>query len=255
MTRDKLQRLRTSAIVYWRSIGIAIIGIVTIVSVLHPFASMYAGHLFFGGSKHLYNVAFAQFFYTYASDPLIFKAPPFAYYQLSRTYFITGDLPRAVTEAETELSLYPENKRTYYILGLTYGYMKETEKAIEAFQMFIDWKPESWAARNDRAWLQFQVGDIDGALKTMEPIAGLTQNPWVQNTYGTLLLNKDRIYEARHTFKYAESAAEEMTGEVWGSAYPGNDPRIYDEGLSGMRETIRKNVELTERMIKAQEEG
>jgi tetratricopeptide (TPR) repeat protein len=168
----------------------------------------------------------------------------FANYQLSRTYFIQGKLDTALFYAQRELELYPENKRTYYILGLTLGYMNREEEAIDAFGKFIEWKPSTWAGRNDKAWLEFRIGRIDDAITTMTPITVYTDNPWIQNTYGTLLLNKGKYDEAKIAFTYAQRITDAMTEETWGKAYPGNDPRIYGTGLRAMKLSIANNLEL-----------
>jgi len=201
------------------------------------------GNVFFGGSPSLYNVRLAQYFFNAAAYPLLGEAPVFAHYQLSRTYFIQGELELSLQEAQNELRQHPENKRTYYILGLTYGYLNREVEAIEAFSEFIKAYPESWAARNDMAWLQFRIGDLEGALTTLEPVSTV-QNPWVQNTYGTLLLNSGKKVEAKEVFLLAEELVLNMNEETWGKAYPGNDPRVYSVGLEAMKLSIAKNLEL-----------
>lgn len=205
------------------------------------------GNIFFGKVSKLYNVTLAKFFFVESAYPIYGKAVPYAHYQLSRTYFIQGKLDLAISEAEIELELYPKNTRTYYILGLTYGYMLGREKeAIDSFSKFIESHPMSWAARNDKAWLQFRIGDIDGALTTIEPIAHDIKNPWVQNTYGTLLLNKKRYSEAKEAYLNAKRITDVMTETSWGVAYPGNDPRVYSVGLNAMKLSIRNNLTLLE---------
>lgn len=213
---------------------------------LSPTFNQKMGNLFFGRVPPLYNVALAQFFFKQSSYPLFGKAEPYAHYQLSRTYFIQGKLDLAIYEAEKELKLYPENTRTYYILGLTYGYLNEERKAIEAFGAFIEINPKSWAARNDKAWLEFRIGDIDAALSTIDPVVHYVDNAWIQNTYGTLLLNKKKYIEARKAYLNAKRVTDTMTKESWGMAYPGNDPRIYMTGLNAMKLSIESNLKLLE---------
>lgn len=219
--------------------------VVIFISVLSLFPSLHyrAGNIFFGEKPALYNVQTAQLLFKLAAYPLLAQAPEFAHYQLSRTYFIVGQFDLAVEEAKKELELYPDNKRTYYILGLTYGYMNREEEAIVAFSSFIEAYPTSWAARNDKAWLQFRIGDVNGALATIEPVAEL-RNPWIQNTKGTLLLNSGSLEEAEQSFKLASEIVKSMSEEEWGMAYPGNDPRIYATGLSAMRTSIAANLSL-----------
>ncbi len=131
-----------------RIITFSIAGVV-LVCILLPVTHYKLGNIFFGGVSTLYNVRLAQYFFQYASDPLLGTAEPWAHYQLSRTYFIQGELDKSLAEAYKELEMYPENFRTHYILGLTLGFMDREEEAIESFGKFIEYKPESWAARND----------------------------------------------------------------------------------------------------------
>ena len=193
------------------------------------------GNIFFGKIPKLYNVYLAQEFFRHSAYPIIGNSAPYAHHQLSRIYFIKGGLSLALEEAKKEIETYPDHLATYYIIGLTYGYMNREEDAIDAFSKYIDAYPESWAGRNDKAWLEFRLGDIDGALETIKPVANIIGNPWIQNTYGTLLMNKKRYKEAKEAFTYSQNTVRVMTEESWGSAYPGNDPRIYSTGLQAMK--------------------
>jgi tetratricopeptide (TPR) repeat protein len=214
-----------------------------VVYVLLPNTQYKLGNVFFGSVPALYNVNLSQFFFLYAAYPPVGKAPEFAHYQLSRTYFIQGRLRESLKEAYVEVALYPDNTRTYYILGLTYGYLNREQEAIEAFSKFITENPNSWAARNDKAWLQFRIGDIQKALETIEPVVHV-YNPWIQNTYGILLLNMQRNEEAKRALTQAHSAVLEMTDAEWGAAYPGNDPRIYSTGRQALIQSIESNLQL-----------
>jgi tetratricopeptide (TPR) repeat protein len=115
------------------------------------------------------------------------------------------------------------------------------------FTKYIENHPETWAGRNDKAWLQFRIGDIDGALATLEPANDY--NPWTQNTYGTMLLNKGRLVEAKKAFLAAEYAANNTSQTQWGKAYPGNDPRIYPLGLEAMKKIISENIALVNKKL------
>jgi tetratricopeptide (TPR) repeat protein len=229
-----------------RLLFIYIVTILVLYTILSPYLYQKIGNVFFGRVPPLYNLNLATFFFTYAAYPILGIAAPYAHHQLSRTYFIRGNLDVALAEAKKELEVHPDHVATYYILGLTYGYMNREKEAIEAFSSYIDTHPESWAARNDKAWLQFRTGDIDGALTTIEPAAtsNSINNPWVQNTYGTLLMNKKKYTEARDAFARAEAYVSTMTEASWGNAYPGNDPRIYATGLASMKSSIQSNQKL-----------
>ncbi len=205
------------------------------------------GNIFFGGVPTLYNLTFAQSFFYQAAHPLFGKPYPYASHQLSRTYFIKGDLGTSLSIAYKELVDYPEHRATYYIIGLTLGYMNKEKEAIDAFSKYIDYNPKTWAARNDKAWLQFRIGDIDGAIATLEPVVDKQlYNVWVQNTYCALMLQKKEYLKAKNACLQAQSVLSTMTEEAWGKAYPGNDPRIYKTGLQAMKLSVESNLKLLE---------
>lgn len=214
------------------------------------------GNIFFGGLESLYSLDTAQFFFKRAAYPLFGKSHPYAHYQLSRTYFIKGELHRSLQEAQKELTVYPEHVHTHYILGLTLAYMGREDGAIRAFSRFLDYKPESWAARNDKAWLHFRIGDIDGALATIIPAVQLhPNNPWVLNTLGVLLMNKNELVFAEDTLSRALQVANGLTEAEWGKAYPGNDPRIYGTGVAAMKFTLAQNLSMVrEKMVRVDNE-
>lgn len=226
---------------------IVVLAIYIIINI--PVFFVNAGNIFFGNIQKLYNVSLAQNLYLYGkmySEVTTTKPAPFLYHQLSRTYFIQGDAYTSLAYAYKEIETYPNHIDTYYIIGLTYAYMNNKEKeAIEAFSKYIEAYPKSWAPRNDKAWLQFRTGDIQGALDTIQPVAEThANNPWVQNTYCVLLINIGKYKEALQSCSLAQSAVSTITPEAWGRAYPGNDPRIYSTGISAMKQSVNQNIEL-----------
>jgi tetratricopeptide (TPR) repeat protein len=206
---------------------------------------MWVGNKFFGEIPVLYQPAIAQLLYSQALqlDSKNGIPPPYAHYQLSRTYFIAGRFEEALLHANEELRYHPTNLRTHYIRGLTLGYMDREIEAIDAFGLFLKDKPTSWAARNDKAWLHFRIGDLQGALETILPaVDEFPENPWVMNTYGVVLMNQDRFTEAERALAQAFVYATQITEEDWGRAYPGNSPAIYGTGLNAMRNSIHSNM-------------
>ncbi|MDO8566514.1 MAG: tetratricopeptide repeat protein [Candidatus Moranbacteria bacterium] len=170
---------------------------------------------------------------------------PRAHYQLSRTYFIQGNLNRAIKEINRELELYPDFKRSYYIRGLTYGYKGDFAKAAADFEEFLKWKPESWAGHNDLAWIYFQMGEYEKVLATVEEgLKYAKNNVWLLNSEGVALLNLGRKDEARETFEKVLPMAMAMSPAEWGQSYPGNNPEIYPKGLTSMQESIKRNLRL-----------
>lgn len=206
------------------------------------------------GSKFLgvrvYNTAVAEFFYTKAAS--LEHVPQWANYQLSRVNFINGKQYQAVKYADKELELYPENCRTNYVRGLAYAYDDKLNSAIENFKAFNICFPDSWAGHNDLAWFYFRQGDYVSAKKTIEQVINkYPTNPWIQNSYGVALMNSGDLSKAMYAFAAANRVASAMTESDWGSAYPGNDSGIYEEGLTAMRDTIKKNMSLLETKIAA----
>jgi len=226
---------------YFKCFVFVVLCVFSIYILVLPNIHMKLGSTFFGGNPSLYNIDFAQLFFKFAAYSPVTKPPEFAHYQLSRTFFIQGQLDRALYEAYEELRFYPDNVRTYYILGLTYGYLNQEREAILAFSEFIKKHPSSWAARNDMAWLQFRIGDVEGAYITIKPVVWI-DNPWVQNTYGTIMMNLGDYEAAEEAFLKAQQVASRMTEQEWGRAYPGNDPRIHAVGLQAMLKSISTNL-------------
>lgn len=210
----------------------------------YPFIFFRIGCIFFGDVKYLYNFNLAHASFLLATNPINQKLTPrYAHYQLARLYFIKGDLYRAINEGEQELALYKESDSVYYLLGLSYGFLGQTHLGIDAFSHYIEKNPETWAARNDKAWLQFRIGDFEGALKTIEPVLKYYPlTPWVQNTHCILLINTKKYNQAKSVCEKAKVIIDNMKPEDWGHSYPGNDPRIYEEGLRMMRKSIRDNL-------------
>ena len=250
-----LQKYRTCLFAYRRAYYKKTYTVIVIASLLsisfYVFAPAtlyyYVGDVFFGKVPRLYNVTLANVFFTRATYPFFGTAAPYAHHQLSRTYFIQGDLVQALHEAQEELISYPDHHATYYIVALTLGYMGRIEEAIDAFSTYTAYDHNSWAARNDKAWLQFRIGDIDGAIETIGWTAeSQTRNVWVQNTYCALMINKKEYEKAKTACTYAADALATMTEESWGRAYPGNDPRIYSTGLRAMQTSINSNLLLIE---------
>ncbi len=202
------------------------------------------GNYYFGGG--MYDVARAKEAYKKALELSGDSPQSDIHYQLARIYFIEGDFYNALYEIDKEIVRFPENKRSYYVRGLIYGFMRQYEKAEDDFLTFIAWKKNGWAAYNDLAWIYFMEGEFEGVRVAAE--GGLRyhpDNPWLNNTLGVALLNLGFKEEALRRFLNAQVSFGHLTKEDWGKAYPGNDPRSYDRGFASMGEQIKKNIALT----------
>jgi len=169
-----------------------------------------------------YNLLFAEKWYKVGEffDPNSREV----HYQLARIFFLEGKFGIAREMIEEELRRFSDFKRSYYVLGLINGYDGNFPEAITDFEEFLKWKPSSWAAQNDLAWVYFQVGDFEKVLLLAD--SGLKEsleNPWLLNTKGLALHNLDRKEEAKEYFERATKEAEKLKPEDWGAAYPGNN--------------------------------
>lgn len=167
------------------------------------------------------------------------------HYQLARIYFLQGKFDIARKEINIEIEKFPDFKRSYYVRGLINGYDKKFAQAIGDFNEFLKWKPASWAAHNDLAWVYFQIGDFlrvsalaDDGLK-YNP-----DNPWLLNTKGLALYNLNKKEEAKEYFVKALAEAGKLGIKDWQTAYPGNDPAFASQGLEQMLNAIKANNEL-----------
>ena len=170
---------------------------------------------------------------------------PLAHYQLARIYFITGNSALALQEVDTQFALYPGFERSYYMRGLIYSYAGELNKAVADFRAFLAWKPESWAAHNDLAWVYFKKGDfVHAEGLAREGLAYTPDNAWLLTMRGVSLLNLGKKREAAGVLASALAEAQKLTKEDWIKAYPGNDPKIAEQGLREIIQTIEKNLAL-----------
>ncbi len=217
----------------------------TVATALNPAdASLYfaIGNASFGESR-AYDLPKAEQYFLRATA--LDDTLPSAHYQLARVYFIEGRFFSALEEINKEITLYPDFKRSHYVRGLIYGYTRVFDLAVADFREFLVFKPESWAAHNDLAWIYFQMGDYTQALATTEEGLRTTpDNMWLFNSQGVALLNLGRKDEAKESFKRALALSLNATPEQWGWSYPGNDPEIYGEGLTAMQDSIRRNLAL-----------
>jgi tetratricopeptide (TPR) repeat protein len=251
----------------WKKTGFILLVVVTI-SVLHIqfslpitrfgvehgfkeelFAHMYSDNaevLFYLGSRHLggggrYDLLSSERYLTSAEriDPSLYLV----HYQLARVYFLTTRYTLALNEVNKEIKNSPNFSRNYYLRGLIYGYDKKLPEAASDFEEFINREPDEWAGYNDLAWILFQLGDYRGVKESMEQILVSVRNAWLLNAYGVALLNLGELEAAHNAFTEARELASRMSPEEWGTAYIGNDPRIYGTGLEEMRRNIDENLE------------
>lgn len=170
---------------------------------------------------------------------------PEAHYQLGRIYFIEGRFDAAIAEINETLFFAPDFKKAYYMYGLINGYAGDLDEAIYGFTEFIRRDDFNWAGYNDLAWIYFKKGDYQKTREVAETgLQRAPRNPWLNNIYGTALLNLGEKEKAKAVLKIALEESKKMSEKDWGKAYPGNNPAIYKQGLEEMKAAIRHNLNL-----------
>ena len=202
-----------------------------------------------------YDLEKARHYFTEAieTDP---KGNSLSWYQLGRIDFLEGNFNAAIYKFKKQQQYFDDDiPNVYYMLGLTYAYQARREEipenwslAEENFKKYLDFFPDSPWARTDLSWIYFSQGKFEEMIPILE-IGLVTEpdNPWLRNMYGLALLNTGKPEEADKQFIRALEDAEKLTVEDWGKSYPGNDPKIWDEGLSEFKAAIRNNLTLSER--------
>jgi len=225
---------------FWPNVGLD--GVAISINRHNPLLLLAIGNSHFGSGR-VYDIKKAEKAYIEAIklDPNLFEP----HYQLGRIHFINGKFTSALIEVEKTLALDPEFKHAYYLRGLVYGYQGNLDNAIIGFEEFIKRDDVNWAGYNDLAWVYFKKGDYvkvkEVAGKGLERGAG---SPWLNNMYGTALMNLGERKEAKKYFEVALQIAEAMKPADWGGSYPGNNPVIYQQGLEETKNVIRHNLAL-----------
>lgn len=113
-----------------------------------------------------------------------------------------GNYPAAIVAFEKALELAPESAAAYFNLGVVYGKMEETEKAIEHFEKATELKPGYYEA-------YVAVGDIYSAQsrwpETLEALAKAIEarpsSAEALYNYGGAALNGGELLKAREAFE------------------------------------------------------
>lgn len=174
-----------------------------------------------------------------------------AHYMRARIEFVQADFNAALRDLDTELSLYPENKRTLYMRGLTYAYRGlygDLSLAEKDFKGFIAWSPREWAGYNDLAYvLAKEKKYTDAAVVLKEGIAKAekgSKNPWLWDALGVMELNLNEPSLAISSLTKAQTFAASLTETDWERAYPGNNSSSSSakSGIEAMKNGIARNL-------------
>lgn len=173
------------------------------------------------------------------------------WHQLGRIDFLEGKFADAIYKFNIQKDTFGDLvPNVYYMLGLTYGYQarrtgsaKDWQQAEGGFEKFLELEPTSPWARVDLSWLYFSQGKFNDMLPLLtEGLEKNPNNPWLLNMYGLALLNTGNQEAAIDNFKAAKTNAKQLTDLDWGMSYPGNDPKVWGEGLQEFRRLIDLNL-------------
>ncbi len=196
-----------------------------------------------------YDLKQARYHYeqAIAEDPAKYEL---VWYQLGRIDFLEGSFDAALYKFQKQLEYFPDGPpRVYYMIGLTHGYKaratkraEDWEQAAQGFLRYLERDPGSPWARTDLAWVYFAQGKFAAMQPVLELGLSLSpEHPWLLNMYGLYLANTDRPQEAIAYFDRALAAANVLTVDDWGRAYPGNNPLFWEDGLKEFQEVVAYN--------------
>lgn len=199
-----------------------------------------------------YDIRKAEYYFGRAVE--IDPTTPDAWHQYARTAFLRRDFPTAMYRINRQFEERgDELMASYYIRGLIYGYAKKYPMAEQDFKKFLIWRPTSWAANNDLAWIYFAQGKFTEAKEQSEiGLENYRENVWLLTTHAMAIYNLGDTDGAYDQLLVARQKASQLTQKDWLIAYPGNDPAIAKKGLEELKKTIDKNIELVHSKISSQ---
>jgi tetratricopeptide (TPR) repeat protein len=210
------------------------------------------GEKYFG--KDNYNLVRAEKYYKTAI--FIDSKYPVVHYQLGRIYFLNGNFNQAIAEFDEELSDNPTFRQSYYMRGLTYGYMQDYEKSISDFKKYIELAPYEWAPYNDLAWVYLIKNDYQNAENiVLEGLKTDHRNSWLLSNLGIARLNLGKYELAKENFLLAKQYSEKLSASDWDKTYPGNDPKIAESGIHEMKAAIFLNLATVDKKLNQKNEA
>jgi len=189
-----------------------------------------------------YDVNRAEYFFNLAAsqNPNI----PYLYHELARISFLKGDFNTALSRIDFQISTQGEKTpNSYYVRGLIEGYMGDYNAAAADYEHFLQFQPKNWAALNDYAWVLLKANRYKDAYNaTTRGLAFDPQNPWLLNSNAIALFEMGDLKDAKVQAQKAEDASKFVTTDMWMRAYPGNDPKIAEEGVQAFRNATQENM-------------
>lgn len=170
-------------------------------------------------------------------------AYPGVHHQLARIAFLRADFPAGLGHINREIEEYGDaNPNAYYIRALILGYMGQYLEAAADYETYFRIEPANWAGINDYAWVLLKADLPEGALGATEwGLDKWPDNPWLLHNKAIALYELGRFQQAAQTAQAAAAAVETVTPDVWLMAYPGNDPRVAEEGVRTFKKAVADN--------------
>lgn len=210
-------------------------------------AVRYGDRHFNAMSARLYDFEAAKYFYAEAET---YRTPhPYLFHQLARIAFLEGNLNTALFHINRQIDRYgDELPNSYYMRGLIEGYKGEYAAAVEDYAHYLSLLDvPNWAAITDYSWVLLKAERFGEAMNAAEHgLVLFPDNAWLLNTSAIAFYELGEYDEALQRAIRAVEAAGGVTREEWLTAYPGNDPRIADDGIATLRASTEQNMHMIE---------
>lgn len=205
-------------------------------------AYTYASKHFNAAEQQTYDIDRAERFFeeTLRLDPSHREAR----HELARIQFLRGDFEEALALIDQQLEEQSgEPPNSHYIRGLILSFMERYEEAAVSFETYLESDPNNWAALNDLAWVYLKLGKAeDAAYLAAHGLAVHPENPWLLNSLALALYDMGDKTTARDAIEAAAREAVGLTRADWLRAYPGNDPRVAQIGITAFQEAVADNM-------------
>ena len=124
-----------------------------------------------------------------------------------RSLVNSGQLDRAESEVDARIARFPDVVELRIALGQVYEALGKKDDAIRVYESVIERQGDSVIALNNLAMLKYGRGDA-GALELADRAYRLLPgNPEIADTYGWLLIQRNRVEESVRVLKEAASAS------------------------------------------------
>jgi predicted Zn-dependent protease len=189
-----------------------------------------------------YDIDRAERFFDEAAlrDPKL----PYVYHELARIAFLKGNFGEALGFIDSQIALQGDKTpNSYYVRGLIEGYSGDYTDAEIDYAHYLTYDPIDWAAVNDYSWVLLKDNKPAAADAAITAVLNyFPTNAWLLNSDAIALSELGATSTAQIRIDAAARAIEALTPDQWSAAYPGNDPRIAEEGLAAFQTAVKNNM-------------